>query len=186
MGKQFDALSEDHIAFIGAQHLFFTGSAGPEGRVNISPKGMDSLRILGPNRILWLNLTGSGNETAAHLAENPRLTLMWASFTTRPMILRTYGTARITHHGEPGWGDLAAHFPALPGARQIYDVSVEMVQTSCGYAVPFMEFREDRPVLANWAEKQGPEGLADYWANRNAQSIDGKPTGIERALEDRA
>ena len=149
MGKQFDALSEDHIRFIAEQNLFFTGSAGPEGRVNISPKGMDSLRILGPNRILWLNLTGSGNETAAHLAENPRLTLMWASFTTRPMILRTYGTARVTHHGEAGWPDLAAHFPALPGARQIYDLNVEMVQTSCGYAVPFMEFREDRPVLAN-------------------------------------
>ena len=153
----------------------------PEGRVNLSPKGMDSLRVLGPNRILWLNLTGSGNETATHLRESPRMTLMWCSFTTRPLILRAYGSANVTHHGEPGWEALSTQFPAQPGARQIYDLAVDLVQTSCGYAVPFMEFVEDRPVLGTWAEAKGPEGIADYWAEKNATSLDGKPTGIEAA-----
>lgn len=181
MGKRFDQLEDDHIRFIAEQHIFFVGSAAPEGRVNISPKGMDSLRVLSPGRVLWLNLTGSGNETAAHLRESTRMTLMWCSFTQRPVILRAFGTATVTHRGEPGWADLAARFPALPGARQIYDVAVDLVQTSCGYAVPFMDFREDRTVLATWAEKKGPEGLADYWTEKNTTSLDGKPTGIEAA-----
>lgn len=181
MGKRFDRLEPDHIRFIADQHLFFTGSAAPQGRVNISPKGMDSLRILSPNRILWLNLTGSGNETAAHLREDPRMTLMWCSFTTRPLILRAFGTAACTHLGEAGWAALAGHFPALPGARQIYDLAIDLVQSSCGYAVPFMDFREDRPVLRDWAEKKGDAGLAEYWAEKNAASLDGKPTGIAAA-----
>jgi hypothetical protein len=182
MGKRYDALREDHIRFIAGQHIFFTGSAAPEGRVNISPKGMDSLRVLSPSRILWLNLTGSGNETAAHLRESPRMTLMWCSFSQRPVILRAFGSATVTHHGEAGWEALAAQFPAIPGARQIFDLSVDLVQTSCGYAVPLMDFREDRPVLADWAAKKGNDGLAAYWATTNATSLDGKPTGIEGAL----
>lgn len=182
MGKKFDGLQDDHIRFIAGQHLYFTGSAGPEGRVNIAPKGMDSLRVLSPNRILWLSVTGSGNETAAHLREAPRMTLMWCSFTTRPVILRAYGTAAVTHRGAPGWDALAAQLPALPGARQIFDLAIDLVQTSCGYAVPFMEFREDRPTLNDWAEKKGAEGLADYWAEKNTTSLDGKPTGIEAAI----
>ena len=182
MGKRFDALQDDQIRFIGEQHVFFTGSAAPDGRVNISPKGIDSLRVLSPTRILWLNLTGSGNETAAHLRESPRMTLMWCSFSQRPVILRAFGTATVTHHGAAGWDALAAHFPILPGARQVYDLSIDLVQTSCGYAVPLMDFREDRPVLADWATKQGDAGLADYWATTNATSLDGKPTGIEAAL----
>lgn len=181
MGKRYDTLQDDHIRFIADQHIFFTGSAAPEGRVNISPKGMDSLRVLSPDRILWLNLTGSGNETAAHLRESPRMTLMWCSFTQRPVILRAFGTAAVTHHGAAGWDALAAHFPAIPGARQIFDLHVNLVQTSCGYAVPVLDFREDRAVLTDWAAKQGDKGLADYWAEQNAMSIDGKPTGIEAA-----
>jgi hypothetical protein len=143
---------------------------------------MNSLRILSPTRILWLNLTGSGNETAAHLACDPRMTLMWCSFSTRPLILRAYGTARAIHHRDPDWTALAAQLPDQPGARQIVDVAIDLVQSSCGFAVPFMDYREDRPVLRNWAEDKGPDGLRTYWDTRNRQTIDGLPTGIEANL----
>jgi Pyridoxamine 5'-phosphate oxidase len=182
MGKRYDALQPDQIAFIGEQHVYFVATAAPEVRVNLSPKGMDSLRILSPNRLLWLNLTGSGNETAAHLALDPRMTLMWCSFTTRPLILRTYGTARAIHKGDPDWAGLARHLPDQPGARQIIEVTVDLVQSSCGFAVPFMDFREDRPVLKDWATGKGPDGLRTYWDERNRQTIDGLPTGIEANL----
>lgn len=184
MGKRFDALTPDHIAFIGDQPLYFVGTAARDGRVNLSPKGMDSLRVLASDRILWLNLTGSGNETAPHLADSPRLTLMWCSFTTRPMILRAYGTARAIHHGDPDWPELAAHLPMQPGARQIVDVTIDLVQSSCGYAVPFMDFRNERPVLKTWAVDKGEDGLRAYWAERNTTSLDGQPTGIDANLRD--
>ncbi|MFT4151390.1 MAG: pyridoxamine 5'-phosphate oxidase family protein [Paracoccaceae bacterium] len=182
MGKRYDGLQPDQIAFIAEQHVFFVGTAPEVGRVNISPKGMDSLRVLSPTRIVWLNLTGSGNETAPHLAADPRITLMWMSVTARPLILRAYGTARAFHHGDAGWADRAALLPDQPGARQVVDVAIDLVQSSCGFAVPFMEFREDRPVLKTWAEKQGDAGLRSYWADRNARTIDGAPTGIEGNL----
>lgn len=181
MAKQFDSLQDDQIRFIAEQHIFFTGSAGPEGRVNISPKGMDTLQVLSPSHIRWLSVTGSGNETAAHLLENPRLTLMWCSFTTRPLILRAFGTASVTHFGTPGWAERAAGLPALPGARQIFDLEIDLVQTSCGYAVPFMDYREERPTLNAWAENKGPAGVAAYWTEKNTTSVDGKPTGIAAA-----
>jgi hypothetical protein len=182
MGKRFDSLTDDQIAFIGDQHVFFVATAAPGSRVNLSPKGMDALRILSPSRILWPNLTGSGNETAPHLAADPRLTLMWCSFCTRPLILRAYGTARAVHRGDADWPALATHLPDLPGARQIVDVAVDLVQSSCGFAVPFMEFVGERPVLKTWAEDKGPAGLKDYWDTRNRQTIDGQPTGIEANL----
>jgi hypothetical protein len=182
MGKRYDQLQPDQIAFIGEQHLYFTGTAAPGSRVNLSPKGMDSLKVLSPTRILWLNLTGSGNETAAHLQLDPRITLMWCSFTTRPLILRAYGTARAVHRGDPDWNTLAPYLPDQPGARQIIDVTIDLVQSSCGFAVPFMDFRDDRPVLKKWAEDKGPEGLRTYWDTRNRETIDGLPTGIEANL----
>jgi Pyridoxamine 5'-phosphate oxidase len=182
MGKRYDQLQPDQIAFIADQHLYFVGTAAPGARVNLSPKGMDSLRVLTPTRILWLNLTGSGNETAAHLQLDPRITLMWCSFTTRPIILRAYGTARAIHHGDPDWPSLKPHLPDQPGARQIVDVTLDLVQSSCGFAVPFMDFREDRPVLQKWATDKGPDGLRDYWDTRNRETIDGLPTGIEANL----
>jgi hypothetical protein len=182
MGKRYPDLQPDQIAFIGEQHLYFVGTAAPGSRVNLSPKGMDSLRILSPTRIIWLNLTGSGNETAAHLALDPRITLMWCSFTTRPLILRAYGTGRAVHRGDADWAGLAAQLPDQPGARQIVDVAIDLIQSSCGFAVPFMDFREDRPILKDWAEGKGPEGLRTYWDERNRQTIDGLPTGIEANL----
>lgn len=182
MAKQFPQLQPDQIDFIAAQHIYFVATATEGARVNLSPKGMDSLRVVGPNRLLWLNLTGSGNETAGHLAVDPRITLMWCSFGTRPLILRAYGRARTIHRSDADWAALAAALPDQPGARQIVDVAIELAQSSCGFAVPFMEFREDRPVLKTWAEGKGPEGLRAYWDDRNRQTIDGLPTGIEANL----
>ncbi|MBE1284871.1 MAG: pyridoxamine 5'-phosphate oxidase family protein [Rhodobacteraceae bacterium] len=178
MAKRFDRIEDDHKRFIEDQHLFFTGSAGPEGRVNISPKGMDSLRVMGPNRILWMNITGSGNETAGHLLENPRMTLMWCSFSKRPLILRCYGTATATHVGDAGWKELAGHFPAHRSARQIFDLTVDLVQTSCGYAVPFMDFAQDRDTMQRWVDDKSDADIRAYWIEKNTRTIDGKPTGV--------
>lgn len=177
MGTQYDALNDQHIAFIDKQHLFFTGTAANTGKVNISPKGMDSLRVLGPNRILWRNFTGSGNETAGHLAQSSRMTLMWCSFTRQPTILRAYGTARTIHPRDKDWDQLAAHFPGQPGMRQLYDMKIEMVQKSCGYAVPFFYHAGERDTLEHWAQDKGEEGIKTYWAERNSQTLDGMETG---------
>jgi len=183
MAKQFERFEDDHTRFVAEQHVFFTASAAPDGRVNVSPKGMDSLRIMGPNRVMWLNLTGSGNETAGHLLEHPRVTLMWCSFTKWPMILRAYGTARAIHVNDADWDDVARHFPYYPSARQIFDMSVDLVQTSCGYAVPFMEFAGERDTLKKWAEAKSPADIRDYWGTRNTVTIDGKPTGVPEPAE---
>lgn len=178
MAKQFPDLSEDHVKFIEEQHMFFVGTAADEGRVNVSPKGMDSLRILGPNRLLWLNLTGSGNETAGHLKRINRMTLMWCSFTKRPQILRCFGTAQTVHRDDDGWAELATHFPDHRSARQIYDVSLDMVQTSCGYAVPFMDYAGERPTMQHWVDQREEDDFRAYWRDRNQETIDGLPTGV--------
>ena len=182
MGKRFDALGPDHIAFIGEQAMFFVATAPQTGRVNLSPKGMDALRVLTPCRILWLNLTGSGNETAPHLADDPRITLMWCSFGPRPLILRAYGHARALHLDHAEWPTLSALLPDQPGARQIVDVTVDLVQSSCGYAVPQMAFTAESNVLRDWAIAKGPDGVADYWGMRNTETIDGRPTGMAAHL----
>jgi hypothetical protein len=183
MGKRYEQLQDDQIGFIAEQQMFFVATAAPAGgHVNLSPKGMDSLRVLTPNRILWANATGSGNETAAHLAADPRITLMWCGFAKRPLILRAYGTAVTHHFDSPDFAALAAQLPPLPGLRQIVDVQISLTQSSCGYAVPFMEPAGERPTLRTWAETKGPEGLRAYWAERNAETIDGIPTGIEANL----
>ena len=165
-------------AFIERQPVFFVATAAPTGRVNLSPKGADSLRIVDDNRLIWLSLSGSGNETAGHLLQVNRMTLMWCSFTTRPMILRTYGTARCLHVGDDGWNDLAGLFPNHRSARQIYDQTIDMVQTSCGYAVPFMEFQSDRDTMQKWVDGKSDEDIRSYWVERNSHTIDGKPTGV--------
>ena len=186
MGKQFTALTEDQIAFIGQQHLFFVATAAPEGKVNLSPKGMDALRVISPNRILWLNLTGSGNETAAHLALSPRTPVRRPPPPPRPRLRRGDGPPRALHRAHAEFAACAAQLPDQPGARQVVEVTVDLVQSSCGFAVPFMEFVADRPVLKSWAEDKGAAGLRDYWRDRNATSLDGLPTGIAANLEDGA
>jgi hypothetical protein len=178
MGQKFDALSDRLIEFIRQQHLFFVGTATKDSRVNISPKGMDSLRVMNANRILWLNVTGSGNETATHIEQNPRMTIMFAAFTGKPMILRLYGTATAVHHNDPEWQRLYPLFDPLPGARQIFILDIDLVQTSCGMAVPLYEYAGDREQLNNWAEKKGQAGIEEYWREKNVLSIDGDASGI--------
>jgi len=178
VAQQFDEISDRHAEFIAAQHIFFVGTAARDGRVNVSPKGQDSLRVLGPNRIVWLSGTGSGNETAAHLRDTNRMTIMFCSFERQPLVLRLYGTATEVQPDQPEWDELAGLFPPMLGARQVYDMAVELVQTSCGYGVPFLEFVEDWSLMAQWAEKKGPDGLEAYHRDKNRVSIDGFPTGL--------
>ncbi|WP_183911454.1 pyridoxamine 5'-phosphate oxidase family protein [Simiduia aestuariiviva] len=178
MGQQYDHISEKNRAFIESQHLFFVGTATDTSRVNISPKGMDSLRVLGPNRVIWLNVTGSGNETAAHVQSHPRMTLMFAAFEGKPNILRLYGQARAIHHTDADWAALIGHFPDMAGARQIFDLSVDLVQNSCGMAVPLYDYMGDRSLLKDWAERKGKQGIQDYWADKNQTSLDGIDTHI--------
>lgn len=178
MSKKFDKLEEEHIEFIGKQHMYFVGTAGADTFVNVSPKGMDSFRVLSPSRVIWLNLTGSGNETAAHILENKRMTVMFCSFDKQPLILRLYGNAEVIYPRDSGWKELIGQFPDYTGARQIFDLRVNMVQTSCGFAVPFYEMKGQRSTLDNWAKGRGREGIKQYWAEKNTVSLDGKSTGI--------
>ncbi|MEM9147171.1 MAG: pyridoxamine 5'-phosphate oxidase family protein [Pseudomonadota bacterium] len=167
-------------SFIEAQPLFFVATAARDGRVNLSPKGLGSLVVVDEQRIRWLNLSGSGNETAAHLRDTPRMTLMFCAFTGDPMILRVYGTASVVHPHDAGWNDAVAQFPAMAGSRQVFDLVIEAVQVSCGTGVPRMRFEASRgegELLPFYAE-MGPEGVRDYWRRKNTQSIDGQPTGV--------
>ena len=181
MGQQFSEISERLRTFIEAQHVYFVGTAARDGRVNISPKGLDSLRVLGPDRVVWLNGTGSGNETAAHLLDVPRMTIMFCSFDAKPLILRLYGTARAIHAGDAEWTDLLALFPPMQGSRNIFVLDIDLVQTSCGFGVPFMDFQADRETMAQWAAKKGDDGVTAYLQEKNRVSIDGFPTGLPQS-----
>jgi hypothetical protein len=178
MGQKFDEISDKLKKFIEDQKIFFVATAAADGRVNLSPKGMDSLRIIAPNRMLWLNVTGSGNETAAHVLENPRMTLMFCSFSGDPLILKIYGKAKAILPGDREWDKLYPLFDPLPGARQIFDLTIEFALTSCGMGVPCFDYADDRNELIRWAEKKGEEGIMEYWKKENQVSIDGKPTGF--------
>lgn len=178
MGKKLDFITPELFEFIEAQKLFFVGTAAAEGRVNVSPKGTDSFRFINENKIVWLNLTGSGNETAAHLLLNSRMTIMFCAFEGKPMILRLYGHAKIYHKRDSGFQDYSKLFPENVGARQIIEMDVDLVQTSCGFAVPFMDFKEERTTLNAWAEKQGEDNIKAYWKEKNTVSIDGFETRI--------
>lgn len=178
MARFYPSLDARHRAFIAAQKLFFTASGTADSRINLSPKGMDSLRVLDAQRLAYLDLTGSGNETAAHLKHDGRLTLMWCSFDSDPLIVRAYGRGRAVRRQDAEWGELHRHFAALPGERQIIMLTIESVQTSCGYAVPLYAYAGERDTLARWAEKKGVVGLLDYWREKNQRSIDGLATDL--------
>lgn len=178
MGKKLDFITAELQKFIEAQKIFFVGTAANDGRVNVSPKGTDSFRVIGENKVVWLNLTGSGNETAAHLIKNDRMTIMFCAFEGKPLILRLYGTAEIYHKRDSGFHKYAGLFPENVGARQIIEMDVDLVQTSCGFAVPFMDFKEERTTLDSWAQKQGKDKIEAYWKNKNSLSIDGFETKI--------
>lgn len=176
MGEAFDRLDDELIAWMGEQQVFFVATAPSEGgHVNLSPKGHDSLRVLDDRTVAYLDLTGSGAETIAHTRENGRMTIMLCAFEGPPRILRLYGQATAHPIGSPRYGELVDRFPPMPGARSIVELAIDRVQTSCGYSIPFMDFRAERPTLHQWAERKGDDGLRDYWAEKNASSIDGLP-----------
>ena len=178
MAKKFPEISEKHKEFMEEQKMFFVGTAMREGRVNLSPKGLDSFRVINENKVVWLNLTGSGNETATHLQENNRMTIMFCAFEGAPLILRLYGTCKAYHPYDPEFEEYAHLFKKDSGARQIMIMTVDLVQTSCGYAVPIMGFKEDRSILTDWSEKQGEERIQKYWKEKNTVSLDGHDTQI--------
>ncbi len=173
-------LDEKLRAFIEKQPMFFVATAGRDGRVNVSPKGLDSLKVLGEDRIVWLNLSGSGNETAAHVQETGRMTLMFCAFEGDPLILRVYGNATVLHPRSEGWDSAIEQFPRYAGRRQVFDLAIEMAQSSCGTGVPFMDFNRSRAEeqLLPFYSKMGEEGVQKYWEKKNTTTIDGKPTGI--------
>lgn len=178
MGKRYTQLNAELKAFIAKQQMFFVATAEAQGRINLSPKGLDSLRLLDDTTALWRNLTGSGNETAAHLRTSPRMTLMFCAFSGEPMILRLYGSARVIQPGDAQWNDYITLFDDLPGPRQLILVNIDLVQTSCGFGVPQYEYLGQRTQLLEWAARKGEAGLREYQRRNNAISLDGKPTGI--------
>ena len=178
MGKPGKRLTPQHIAFIQERHVFFVATAPNHGKINLSPKGIDTFRILDDTTVAWLNLTGSGNETAAHVLENGRMTIMMCAFEGSPNILRIYGTARAVHPGDKEWPEVSKDFPELPGTRQIFIVHVDGVMNSCGFGVPIMEYKEERSTLLDWADKKGEEGIMQYQLDNNVTSLDGLETGL--------
>lgn len=179
MADFFGALNEKHIAMIAAQPVFFVASAAAEGRINLSPKGYDAFRVLSPTRVAYLDLGGSGNETHAHLAaeqaDQGRITLMFCNFQQPALILRIYGRGRAVLPQDPEWEGLAAHFTLMPGTRQIFDIAVESVQSSCGWGVPFMTLEGERDTLKKAHRQSDPEAWEAKMALRT-RSIDGLPT----------
>lgn len=174
------SICDNFQGFIKAQHMFFVATAplGPGGHVNVSPKGLNCLRILSPTRVAYLDLTGSGNETAAHITQNGRITLMFCSFEGSPMILRVYGTGKIILREDPRWAGMVGLFDPLPGARQIIDITVHRVQPSCGQGVPLMAYQSDRTQLPQWQTGMGESALAKYRKRQNRASIDGLPIQV--------
>ncbi|MFM7280174.1 MAG: pyridoxamine 5'-phosphate oxidase family protein, partial [Planctomycetia bacterium] len=177
MGKLYASIDESLAAFLSAQKLFFVATAplSAHGHINLSPKGLDSFRILGPRKVAYLDLTGSGIETHAHTRENGRITLMFCAFEGPPKIVRIHGRARAIEPGMPGFDELAATFPALPGLRSIIIVEAERISDSCGYGVPLYRFEGERSTLIDWAVKKGPQAVRDYQLSKNRLSIDELP-----------
>lgn len=174
MAEFFDELLPAHTAMIARQPVFFVATAAAQGRINLSPKGYDAFRVLSPQRVAWLDLGGSGNETNAHLIEDGRITLMFCNFEQPAQILRVYGRGDPVVPWDRKWDELAAHFTLLPGTRQIFDVTVESVQTSCGWGVPIMHLERERPTLIKAHAKADPAEWAGKHKTRRT-SIDGLP-----------
>ena len=178
MGQKFSELTEQHLEFISEQKIYFVGTAAETGSVNLSPKGGDYLRVINSKEIAWLNLTGSGNESASHVLQNPRMTLMFCAFDGKPLILRAYGKARVLHQQDKEWDEYSSRFPVSVASRQIFVLEINLVQSSCGMSVPYFSYDGDRDNLAKWSEKQGKEGIEKYWVKNNQKSIDGFETEI--------
>ncbi|NJK28741.1 MAG: pyridoxamine 5'-phosphate oxidase family protein [Acaryochloris sp. RU_4_1] len=178
MAKFYPELTSTLQAFIAQQQIFFTASAPTQGRINLSPKGMSTFRCISPQAVAYLDLTGSGNETSAHIAENGRLTIMFCSFVGEPLILRLYGQGEVVRPRDRTWSHWLAYFEELPGTRQIVVLHIESVQTSCGFGVPLYEYQGNRDRLIHWATQKGSAGLQTYQHQNNQVSIDGYPTDL--------
>ncbi|WP_020527499.1 pyridoxamine 5'-phosphate oxidase family protein [Flexithrix dorotheae] len=178
MGKFSNTLTKKDIDFIASQHIFFTATAPFEGRINVSPKGMNSFRVINENEVAYLDLTGSGNESASHILENKRLTIMMCAFEGKPNILRMYGKGEVILKKDAEWEDYFSKFNPIDGVRQIIKLKIESVQNSCGMAVPFFDYNDERRELENWATQKGEPGLLDYQNKNNLKTIDDKSNGI--------
>jgi hypothetical protein len=180
MGKVFDHITDDVRKFIGRQHLFFVATAplAEDGHVNLSPKGMDCFRVLSDNRVCYLDMTGSGNETSAHIAENGRVTFMFCAFEGSPNIVRLYGSGRTVLPDSPEWDERAGNFTLFFGTRQMIVADIHRVSTSCGYAVPLMDYRGERDTLVKYWEAKGADAIPEYQQEKNSASIDGLPAPI--------
>lgn len=178
MSKKIPNLTAQLQEFIKKQKIFFVGTAVESGHVNVSPKGMATFYILNAGEVLWLNMTGSGNETAAHVLKDPRMTVMFCSFEKNPLILRLYGNAEVFHERDSKYSEYKSHFEETVGARQIFKLTIDLVQTSCGFGVPFMDYKGERETLKVWSEQKGESGIKEYWTEKNQVSLDGLETGI--------
>ena len=180
MGIHTDKLNRSFREFIEKQDMFFVATAASDGRVNLSPKGLDSLKIINDSEIVWLSVTGSGNETAAHVLQNPRMTLMFCAFEGDAFTLRVYGTPKVVHPRDDEWAELYDMFPDYAGARNIFKLDIDLVTTSCGTSVPQMQLVKKRAEteLVPWYAEMGQSGVDAFWKKKNASSIDGKPTGL--------
>lgn len=177
MGKVYDAIDERLAAFLEAQRVFFVATAplAGDGLLNCSPRGLEGLAVLGPREVAWLDLTGSGVETIAHLRENGRIVLLFCAFEGPPRIVRLQGRGAVLEPGDPDFAALRARFGDHEGVRAVIRVACTRISDSCGYGVPLLEHRGERPQLAEWARRKGPDGLRAYQAEKNARSIDGLP-----------
>ena len=182
MAEFFPALTEEHRTFIARQPVFFVATTAADVRINLSPKGMDSFRVLDDRTVAWLDVAGSGNETNAHLLADGRITIMFCAFDQPALIFRIYGRGRAVLPQDAEWRTLHAHFTPLPGTRQIFVTAIDEVQTSCGWGVPQMELVRERPTLRKYGEKFTPEQMLDHWQHAEARSIDGLPTRLPAAL----
>jgi len=182
VAKTYSELDEDLTHFIQAQSVFFVATAplAAEGHVNLSPKGLDTFRILGPTTVAYLDIFGSGVETIAHLRENGRIVVMFCTFQGATKILRLHGHGRVVESHQPGFADLQLHFPAQEGTRAIIVVELTRISDSCGYGVPLLKLEAERPTLPAWCRKRGTEGLKIYRQEKNRLSIDGLPGVAEQ------
>ncbi len=180
MGIKATQLNNTLVSFIKQQSLFFVATAAADGRVNLSPKGLDSLKVINSQQIIWLSVTGSGNETAAHIRQQPRMTLMFCAFSGDHLILRLYGTASVVHPRDQQWEQLYRLFPDYAGARNIFTLDIDLVTTACGSGVPEMSLLRHRAEtdLVPWYENMGQDGVEAFWKKKNLLSIDGDPTGL--------
>ena len=185
MAKFYESITEHQQAFIAKQRIFFVSSAPLDqgGHVNLSPKGLDSFRVLSPTQVAYMDLTSSGNETSAHLLENGRITFMFCAFGNPPLILRLYGKGRTVLPSHQDWRAISSHFEIYPSTRQMIVAAIDKVQTSCGFGVPCYEYVGERDHHFRWAERKGAEGLEEYRQAHNLTSLDGLPTPIGKAAD---